>query len=58
MLSDEWEEAFQRLYDRTYQVLIIAGCDEAQAKAIAKERVVGTAQKMIEAGDNPPVFIP
>ena len=53
MLPDEWEESFKRLYDRTYEVLITAGCDHAQAQAIAKERVERTAQNMITTeGDN------
>lgn len=47
-LPDEWEESFHRLYDRTVEVLLMAGCDQAQAQAIAKERVEHAAQKMIE----------
>lgn len=47
VLPDEWEEQFKRLYERTYKVLITAGCDEAQARSIAQERVLQTAQNMI-----------
>ncbi len=47
-LPDEWKEHFDRLYERTYGVLIMAGVDEAQAVAIAKERVMATAQRMID----------
>jgi hypothetical protein len=56
-LPDDWEDHFKRLYERTYEVLIIAGCDEAQARAIARERVVHTAQQMIAPGDNPDVVV-
>ena len=47
MLPDDWEEHFRRLYERTYMVLLTAGCDCAQARAIAQERVLQTAQSMV-----------
>ncbi len=52
MLSDEWDEAFNRLYERTYNVLIVAGCDEAQARSIARERVETTIQNMQQEKKN------
>ncbi len=47
MLSDEMEAQFRRLYERTYMVLLTAGCDDAQARSIAQERVLQTAQNMV-----------
>ncbi len=46
MLPDEYEEHFRRLYERTVLVLTTAGCDGAQARSIARERVLQTAQAM------------
>lgn len=47
MLPDDWEDHFKRLYTRTVEVLLTAGCDRAQARSIAQERVLETAQRMV-----------
>ncbi len=47
MLPDDYEECFRRLYGRTVGILLMAGCDGAQARSIAQERVLETARKMI-----------
>jgi hypothetical protein len=56
-LPDEWEEHFQRLYDRTVEVLLVAGCDHAQAESIARERVLHTAERMIDPGGETVVIL-
>ncbi len=50
-LPPEYEEHFRGLYQRTYQVLLTAGCDDAQAQAIARERVLLTAETMLQKND-------
>lgn len=45
-LPPELEETFRQLYERTYAVLLTAGCDIPQAEAIARERVRQTAENM------------
>ncbi len=43
-----WKPEYRALYDRTFQVLLTAGCDARQADSIAKERVV---QKVLHQAD-------
>ncbi len=57
MLPDNWEDHFRRLYEQTYAVLLCAGCDDAQAKALAQERVLTTAQRMIDPSGDTTVTI-
>ena len=46
-LPANWEDHFKRLYERTVAVLLMAGCDGAQARSIAQERVLDTARNMV-----------
>ncbi len=47
MLPVDMENHFKALYERTVVVLLTAGCDGPQARAIAQERVLQTAQNMV-----------
>ncbi len=47
MLPTELENHFKALYARTVVVLLTAGCDGPQARSIAQERVLQTAQNMV-----------
>ncbi len=39
VVENRRQDVLCALYERTYRVLLNAGCDDAQARAIARERV-------------------
>ncbi len=43
-----WNYEYRALYDRTYKMLLIAGCEETKADMLAKERVI---QKALSASN-------